>query len=154
MPDAPIPARLYHGSATPFEPGFVLTPRGEEYEENWGGTDFYAALERWRPDGATAHRDAVFLVGDPDDVDLAGGSTDWCLEVEPTGPVTRHDINWGSEISCLRGDGKGIEDPEVRRAALAYWAGEAHPNESVWEYLAPGARVLSCEPWETFGMAP
>lgn len=144
------PKRFYHGSADPIEVGTVLVPRGAAYEADWSRTDFYPALERWRPADRLAHRDAVFLVGDVDDIDLAGGSTDWCLEVEPVGQVTRHDLNWSSRISCLIGDGHSLDSDEVRAAAASYWAGEEHPDESVWEYLVTGARVTRCEPYEDF----
>ncbi len=146
-----LPPLLYHGSDAAFEPGFVLAPR-PAYAQSWGGTDFYAALERWRPAGCLPHREAVFMVADPDEIDLAGGATDWCLEVEPDGPVSRHDLNWGSAVSCLVSDGHGIGSDAVREAAQAYWRGDPSPNETVWEYLAPSARVVRCEPWETFGM--
>ncbi len=92
------------------------------------------------------------MVGAADDIELAGGSTEWCLDVEPLGPVSRHDLNWGSEVSCLVSDGKPVDGPEVREAALAYWSGRPHHSESVWEYLTPAARVLACGPWETYGM--
>jgi len=144
------PARFFHGSHDPFDPGFVLTPRGEAYEAAWKDTAFYAALERWRPAGCRAHKDAVFLVGAVDDIDLAGGSTEWCLEVAPEGPVTRHDLNWSSEVSGLVDDGHPVDGPAVRRAAEAYWAGTPHPDENVWEYLAASATVVRCEPYETF----
>lgn len=150
-PMTDIPTRLYHGSYAPFEPGFVLTAR-PGYEEAWGGTDFYAALERWRPEGCLPHRGAVFMVADPNEIDLAGGATEWCLEVEPEGRVSRHDLNWGSEVSCLVSDGHAVDSPEVRAAAEAYWRGDRSPNEVVWEYLAPSARVVRCEPYETFGL--
>lgn len=153
MPDTKamaLPTRFFHGSHDPFEPDFLLAPRGAAYEADWKSTDFYAALERHRPADRLAHAQAVFLVGDPDDVDLAGGSTEWCLEVEPVGAVTRHDLNWGSEVSSLVSDGHDIDSRPVREAAEAYWRGDRHPDESVWEYLCAGARVLRCEPWETF----
>lgn len=145
---------FYHGSAVGIEPGVVLRPRGEAYVADWGATDFHDALERWRPEGKLAHRDAVFMVGDVDDIDLAGGATDWCLEVTPVGEVTRHDLNWSSAISCLVGDGYAVDSPEVRAAAESYWRGDPHPDESVWEFMAAGAVVVRCEPYETFSPTP
>lgn len=143
---------FFHGSGAELTEGLVLRPRGEAYEADWAATDFYAALERWRPPECLAHRDAVFMVAEIDDIDLAGGSTDWCAEVVPIGPVTRHDLNWSSRISCLVSEGHGIESAEVRSAAEAYWSGLASPDESVWEYMAPAARVLRCEPYDTFDL--
>lgn len=50
----------------------------------------------------------------------------------------------------LISDGYAIESEEVAAAAQAYWAGTPHHNESVWEFLAQAARIVRCEPYETF----
>jgi len=149
-----LPDRFFHGSSEPFEPGFALEPRGDAYAAAWGATDFHDALERWRPPDRLAHRHAVFLTGSVDDVEIAGGSTEWCLEVAPEGPVSRHDLNWGSAVSRLVSEGRPADGPEVEAAARAYWAGMPHPDESVWEYLSPRAVVLRCGPYEAFDADP
>jgi hypothetical protein len=124
----------------------VLRPR-PDYEQQWGSTDFYAALEHYRPANMLSHRQAVFMCDNPDDVDLAGGGTEWLFTVKPKGPMQRHDLNWGSEISMLIGDGYAIDSPEVKRAATNYWAGVPHTDEQVWEYLAPSAEIIAVEPY-------
>lgn len=138
--------RFLHGSYTPHEAGFQLKPRGEAYARDWEGVDFYAALEYHRPEGLRSHRHSVFLCTSVEDVDLAGGATDFFLLVEPEEPnmITRHDVNWSTEISMLIGDGFHLDSPEVKEAALNYWSGEPHENESVWEYLCSGALVMEC----------
>lgn len=143
-------AFYYHGSSRDFVVGSVLRGRGTAYETSWNGTDFYAILERYRPADCLAHKDAVFMVGDPDDIDLAGGATEWCLEVRPIDAVSRHDLNWSSEISMLISEGSSVDDPKVVAAANSYWAGIPHFNEQVWEYLASAFEVVRCEPYETF----
>lgn len=143
----------YHGSFGSFPRGTVLHGRGAAYAADWQHTDFYAILEAHRPADHLAHQDAVFMVGAVDDVDLAGGHTAFCLEVQPEGAVTKHDLNWSSEISCLLSDGHAPDSPEVIAAAQAYWQGVTHPNESVWEYLAPAFIVLRCEPYDDFDEA-
>jgi hypothetical protein len=144
--------RLFHGSGVHLDSGTVLRPRGEAYEADWAASDFYGPLERWRPAGCRPHREAVFMVEDIDDLDAAGAVTDFCAEVEPSGEVSRHDMEWGSRISCLLSEGASPEDDEVRDCALRYWAGEAHPDGPMWEYLAEAATVIRCEPWETFDL--
>ena len=124
--------------------GTVLKPR-DDYENDWGTTDFYHVLEKYRPNDKLAHNQSVFMVSDPDDIDLAGGATDWMLAVVPMGKIERHDINWGSEISVLISDGYPVDSPEIRNAAEKYWAGVPHTNESVWEYLTPSAKVVAVE---------
>lgn len=135
----------YHGSMNHLPVGTVLKPRGTDYEQDWAHTDFYRALEKYRPGHMLSHKDAVFMVADPDDVDLAGGGTEWLMTVKPLGPVSKHDVNWSSEISGLMDDGEDLDSEAVRSAAENYWRGVPHPNESVWEYLTPAAEILSVE---------
>jgi hypothetical protein len=138
--------KFYHGSFDNLPVGTILTPR-DNYESNWQHTDFYAPLEKYRPSNMLSHRQSVFMCDNPDDVDLAGGATDWLFTVEPQGPVQRHDLNWGSEISMLIGDGYSIDSPEVKQAAENYWAGVPHTDENVWEYLTPAAKITHVEPY-------
>ena len=138
--------KYYHGSMDELPVGTVLTPR-DNYEDNWSGTDFYAALEHYRPNHMLAHKQSVFMCDNADDVDLAGGGTEWLFTVEPQGKVERHDINWGSEISMLIGDGYDVNTPEVKHAATNYWNGIPHTDEQVWEYLTPAAKIIAVEPY-------
>jgi hypothetical protein len=135
---------FYHGSSKRLPVGTVLKPRREDYEKDWNNTDFYAVLEHYRPANMLAHKDAVFMCDNPDDIDNSGGATDWLLTVEPLGDVQRHDLNWSSEISRLVSD-----DPDdieaIQRAAENYWNGIPHHDENVWEYLTPSARVVAVE---------
>ena len=85
------------------------------------------------------------MVDDIDDIDLAGGATNWIFRLKPLGPVERHDINWTSEIESLLSEGHGEADKEVIEAAKNYWTGEPHPNESAWEYLTPSAKIVEVE---------
>jgi len=133
--------RYFHGSSHLAAPGTVLRGRGAAYEAEWQGTDFYTALEAHRPVGMIPHKDAVFMCAD-EDIDNCGGSLDIIYELQPRGDVSRHDINWSSEISCLLSDGADVDDPQVIEAARAYWQGEPHYNEQVWEYLARSAEIM------------
>jgi hypothetical protein len=135
---------FYHGSIIYLPVGTILTPR-DDYEENWGHTDFFKALELYRPDSMLSHTQSVFMVGNDDDIDLAGGGIEYVFTVEPLGKVQKHDINWSSEISMLVSDGCKIDDPKIISAANSYWEGKPHYNESVWEYLTPKAKILSVE---------
>jgi len=131
----------YHGSTIYLPVGTLLRP-GIDYEKHWASTDFYTALEHYRPTGKLAHKDAVFMCESEDDVDLCGGGTEWLFSVNPLGPVHKHDVNWSSEISCLISKGYSINSPEVESAASSYWNSMPHYNESVWEYLTPSATIL------------
>ena len=139
-----MPKRFYHGSMIKLPVGTILNPN-VNYEENWANTDFYAVLEKYRPKNMLSHKNSVFMCGSDEDVDLAGGGTEYLFIVEPIGEIERHDVNWSSEISMLISDGLEIDDPKVRDAAANYWNGTPHYNEQVWEYLTPFAKIVSVE---------
>ena len=134
--------KFYHGSFDEFEVGEILTPGEDDYEEHWGHNHWYQALEKYRPMENRPHAWSVFMVDNLDDVDVAGGGTEYVYEVEPAGDVERHDINWATELSYLFDKGFDVKSDEVKEAALNYWKGVPHPNESVWEYIAPKARIV------------
>ena len=135
---------FYHGSYDKLEPGTVLTPKGKDYEAAWGGTGFYGALEKHRPPEQLAHKEGVFMVANPDDVDNAGGATDYIYAVVPMGEPQRHDMNWGTAISSLLDNGARRNDSEIKFAADQYWSGKPHPDgNSVWEFIAPRAKIVS-----------
>jgi hypothetical protein len=138
------PKKLYHGSMEYLPVGTILTSR-DNYEDRWGHTDFFDALEYYRPKNKLSHTQSVFMCDNPDDVDLAGGGTEYLFTVIPIGPVQRHDLNWSSEVSSLISLGYDLDSPEVKNAAEAYWAGEESPNEVLWEYLAPKAKIIAVE---------
>ena len=138
---------FYHGSFDRLPVGTILTPR-DNYEANWGHTDFYHTLEKYRPKNMLSHNQSVFMCDNPDDVSIAGGGTEWLFTVKPMGPVQRHDLNWSSEVSMLIGDGYTVDSEQVQAAAENYWAGVPHPNETVWEYLTPRARIVKVESYQ------
>lgn len=134
-----------HGSYNPLPIGTIMVGRGQDYENDWKNTDFYQILEKYRPADKLSHKDAVFMVGTDEDIDLTGGATDYILTLQPLGPVSKHDLNWGSEISMLISNGHAPDSEDVRQAAENYWNGVPHTDESVWEYLTSKAKVLKVE---------
>ena len=141
-----IGKKYYHGSSDNLPIGTILTAR-VGYESDWEHTDFYNVLEHYRPSNQLSHKQSVFMCDNPDDLDAAGGGTDWVFTLKPLGPVQKHDLNWSSEISCLIGDGFTIDSKEVEQAAKNYWSGVPHTDESLWEYLTPSAIILDVEPF-------
>lgn len=136
---------FYHGSNKHLLVGTILTPRGDEYHDDYKNSDFYMALEYHRPSNKPAHKDSVFMVSNEDDIDLAGGGTEFMFTVEPIGKISKHDMNWSSEISSLISYGYDIKSDEVKKAALNYWNGVPHHDENVWEYLVPKAKIVKVE---------
>lgn len=139
-----IERKYYHGSMNEFPVGFILTPR-DDYENDWQGTNFYWPLEKNRPRHMMSHKQSVFMCDNDEDVDLAGGGTNWLFVVQPLGKVEKHDHAWGSEISMLVDEYNTHDHPKIKEAALNYWYGVPHPNENVWEYLAPKAKIIHVE---------
>ena len=137
----------YHGSMDDLPVGTILRPGNDDYEQNWGDNLWYKALEMYRPPKYRSHRESVFMVDNDEDVDAAGGGTDYLFTVKPLGEVQRHDMNWMSEIGGLLDDGVDMRDSKIKQMALNYWNGVPHPNESVWEYLAPEAVIVKTEPY-------
>ena len=106
-----ITQTYYHGSSNYLPVGTILNAR-DEYESDWQHTDFYSILEKYRPSDQLSHKQSVFMCDNSDDLDSAGGGTEWVFTLEPLGPVQRHDMNWSSEISCLVSDGYSQDSPE------------------------------------------
>jgi hypothetical protein len=138
-------SNFYHGSNNYLEVGTILTPRGDKYHDDYKGSDFYVALEYYRPKNKLAHKNAVFMVADEDDIDLVGGGTEYMFTVQPIGKISKHDLNWSSEISSLMADGYDIKSEEVKKAATNYWNGIPHHDDNVWEYLVPKAKIIKVE---------
>ena len=138
--------KYYHGSNTELPVGTILKP-SPTYENDWSRTDFYQILEDHRPTNILGHKNSVFMCDNPDDIDLAGGGTEWLFTVVPLGPVQRHDLNWSSEISSLMSEGYSATSTEVLKAAENYWNGVPHHDENVWEYLTPSAKIIAVEPY-------
>lgn len=142
--------RLFHGSYDNLEPGTLLTGREDNYEKDWSKTDFYKVLESYRPDNMIPHKSAVFLCHHPDDIDAAGGGTEYLCEVKPYGKIQRHCLNWCTRISnLLELEEEDYDEDAVEKAAKYYWEGIPHPyEEPIWEYIVERADVISCYPFE------
>lgn len=135
----------YHGSFNKLSVGTLMTGRRETYEKDWAKNPWYKVLHTHKPAGMLAHKDAVFMTDNIDDLDMSGSPTNWIFTLKALGPVERHDMNWISEIESLLSDDKKEDDEEVIEAAINYWNGTPHPNESVWEYLTPSAKIVKVE---------
>lgn len=134
--------KFWHGSMDQLKIGTILMPTSN-YEERWNSTDFYNVLERYRPLHCLAHKNSVFMCDNDNDIDCAGGGTEWVFEVKPLGAIERHDMNWSSEISgaiC-----ENAPEETLREYAMNYWNGLPHHSESVWEYLTTSAVIISVE---------
>ena len=132
---------FFHGSDKHWEPGSILSGRGEAYEKDWSHQDFYRVLEKYRPSDMLSHRDSVFMWVDDNDLDMYGGG-EWVLELEPLGTVERHDMNWSGAI--IEAIDNGEDEETIAQLAENYWDG-IPTDDPLWEYLTPKARVIRSE---------
>jgi hypothetical protein len=115
------------------------------YSEKWNDLTSYSPLEKHRPAGFRSQKDSVFMVKKEEDLDRCGCGEQFVFIVLAEGKVTKHDMNWATEISILIGDGVSEDDSRVAKCAEAYWSGksaEAMGMEPVWEYMADSARII------------
>ena len=138
--------KFLHASLDELEVGTVLKPK-ENYEEHWGNTDFYNALERYRPAHMLSHKESVFMCQSAEDLDNCIGG-EYIFEVIPDTRVEKHDLNWSSEVSCLVCD--NAPEEKIKEAALNYWNGVPHTNESLWEYLTPKAVITKVHLYDDY----
>lgn len=137
--DTPL---YYHGSYEYMPKGTILRGRDDAYESDWSKTSFYAVLERHRPPEMLSHREAVFMCDNSDDLDSAGGGTEWVFTLRAGARVERHDLNWGSAISCAIDE--DADEETLRGLADSYWKGRPSADP-LWEYLTPEAEIVSVE---------
>ena len=135
---------FYHGSSDKLPVGTILKGRGDEYSAEWGNSGFYKILEYYRPSNMLAHSEAVFMTDNDDDLDSAGGGTDWVFTLRPLGRVERHDMNWGSEISMILDETNDLDDYRFEEMANNYWSGKPS-YDPLWEYLTPSASIIAVE---------
>ena len=143
--------KFYHGSYDILSKGTILTPE----KGNFMGTfsqdemDSHFKLEQFKPSSFLSRNNAIYMCKDIDDIDLSGGATDYIYIVKPLGKIESHDLNWMSEIDLIMDEAYSHGEQEdsttinkVQKAALNYWNGVPHFNESVWEYLTTSAEVI------------
>lgn len=134
--------RLWHGSATGLAVGDVLRPGSGGYVASTD-PELEALFEAHRPVGAIPRAEAVYLVAREENIDAAGGATDWIslVEVSPGEPMDRHDLAWYSDAQCCLCDG---DTESAADCARSYWSGERHHDRSasLFEYLCGSARVV------------
>ena len=144
-------SKYYHGSYDFLPNGTILTPAMGNFMGTFSQDemDSHFKLEQFRPSNYLSRNDAIYMCDNLDDIDNAGGATDHIYLVNPQGKVEKHDVNWLSEIDFIMSEAwdSGTQEEQetidkVQNAALNYWNGVPHYNESVWEYLVPSAKVI------------
>jgi len=144
-------SEYYHGSYDFLPNGTILTPSMGNFMGTFSQNemDSHFKLEQFRPSNYLSRNHAIYMCDNPDDIDNAGGANDHIYMVSPQGKVEKHDVNWLSEIDFIMSEAwdNGTQEEQetidkVQNAALNYWNGVPHYNESLWEYLVPSAKVM------------
>lgn len=134
----------FHGSMKKFEPGDILTPQSDGYVNSPDPMvrQTERIIESQRPANALSRKDSVFMVGNPEEIDFAGGYEDYVYEVEPIGQVDKNDMSWYSDLGTYMWDRE--DDTEAIRLAQGYWSGKAKGGgeHTLFEYRASKARIV------------
>ena len=116
-------------------------------------------MEASRPANTPSRMGAFFLVKTPDEIETAGGNTNFVYAVKPIGVYSKHHFGWMGRVynAMVPFCRHRAPDEEKDRAApqllhLAEWADNywegipyrapAGEPPTVWEYLAPEIMVL------------
>lgn len=139
----------FHGSELELDIGTIVTRPENRYVNL--KEPYEAFLEATRPENMISRDEAVFMVDKEDDIDPAGGSTEFVYLVEPIGPVQSHDMNWLTEVQiCLEDD----DHDGAYLNAKKYWSAEEYPfpENRLVEYLAKSFKVLELVTEHSLGM--
>ena len=118
----------------------------------WGGNPFYEKLLFYKPSNRLGNHDSVFMCDNIDDIDNAGGATNYIYRVKPIGNMEKHDVNWMSEMDIALEEERSID--EIKKIAYNYWNGVPHFNENVWEYVSPRAEIMELVDGDDFNSHP
>ena len=155
---------FYHGAHEPLPPGARLTAHWDGWEHlDREVADAEELLDRWRPAGAIARDDCVFLSASPEGTQAAGGGPA-IHAVRPDGEPQASDMGWygafdhrlAEAIDRIADEGGEWDDAggllpllsagekaELRRLAAGYWSGRPYDGPGLMEYRAPAATVVS-----------
>lgn len=140
-----------HSSDNKLPVGTTLLP-DSNYEDKWSDLTSYSVLEKFRPLQHRPQKESVFCVSNNEDLEYCGGGESFVFVVMSEGNVTKHDMNWATEISMLVGDNIPDDDPRYAKFAAHYWSGDSAEiigSEPVWEYMMDKAKILKVYDFDT-----
>lgn len=129
----------YHGSDAKFDIGNSIFPNPNGYTHSAEVKALEDLVEEEKPEHIKfSRRDCVFLCCCEDDIDAAGGYTDYIYTADiGTSPIESSDLSWYTKasIQLCEGDTKG-----ARESARKYWSGEC--LDGLYEYRTGSFRVI------------
>ena len=130
----------YHGSNTKLRLGDAIYPNPKGYTNAHEVRALEDLFESVKPANIEfSRKDCVFLCDCEEDIDNAGGHTDYIYKVDlESGFTEKSDMSWYTKSSVQLADGniKG-----AKKSAEKYWSGEA--NEGVYEYRTDEVLIIS-----------
>lgn len=144
------PTIYYHGSRSALPVATILTAQSDGYVQ--GNSHFdemerethercETIIEHYRPSEAPSREMAVFLVTNPEEIDSAGGYTDYIYVVEPHGLVWKANLSWYSKL-YIHCEDETIDLDECARYARNYWAAAPCDRSDLFEYLVHAAKIV------------
>lgn len=136
--------QLFHGSYKSFPIGFRLLPQNDGYTSYEEVQEIEQLFEQYRPEHKTPRKQSVFLTDDINNIDGAGGYTDYIYVVNPESTPEASDLAWYSEAGSIYSDEQCVSDRLIE-AIENYWNGTSYhtPSQSNFEYRCKSATILS-----------
>ena len=138
--------QLFHGSYKSFHVGFRLLLQKDGYTSYEEVQKIEDLFEKYRPENKTSRKHSVFLTDDIDNIDGAGGYTDYIYLVNPESNPEASDLAWYSEADSLY-DGEESPSEELLNAITMYWNGTPYhtPSQSNFEYRCKSALITDID---------
>jgi hypothetical protein len=145
-----ITSQYLHGSRQQLAPGTLLTPRGD----SMAGVDddLEETLEKARPPTMPRRDAVIYMARDRRTLENVARDSDYIYVVTPIGAVLRLDGAWINRLFTLCAQHEDeLDNPDIvhkaHSYAQGYWSGRKCPayalgDETIWEYMAPQARVI------------
>lgn len=136
--------KLFHGSRKNFPIGFRLLPQADGYTSYQEVQNIENLFEKYRPENKTSRKSSVFLTDNINNIDGAGGYTDYIYAVEPELTPEASDLAWYSEADSLY-DEEETPSKELLNAIAMYWNGTPYhdSSKSNFEYRCKSALITN-----------
>jgi len=134
---------LYHGSNKRMKLGTIITSRSDGYTSMESEREIEDLFEKYKPANKISRKNCVYMVSNPDDIDAAGGYSDYIYMVNPIGPIDKSDLSWYAEVDGLLHD-KNKNIKIIKSYINNYWTGVQYKTKehSLFEYRANSAKII------------
>ena len=135
----------YHGSDKKFDIGFILQPQTDGYANLESEKEIEDLFEKYKPKDKISRKNCVYLVSDINNIDMAGGGTEYIYFVDPIGQIDKSDLTWYSEVYSLYTE--DTKESLLVPLIMNYWNGiQFKPKvNSLFEYRCKSAEIISIE---------